>query len=306
MSQPEDKPSAQEAGTPEMPVGIGRALIARELGAARGLPDFDAAKAGSYEAAAKLAHALIGRDFLDAVATLAGPHQPIIQAVHAIESTGHNAIPGACAKFIAKRVGLDVGISIMQLTSPRRSAMEGLERLFNRPRFDGSVEPGRAYLLVDDTITQGGTFAALERHIRNGGAYVIGALALTGKHYSAQLALQHATLDKLRSKHGDLDQRFREQAGHGFAELTESEARFLASFKPAHAVRTRILAGTGASGLRTAGQAGLTELSGAAGTHSDQGASQEAQRAAEALNMLASLPTDAAPGPTSAGHLRKS
>ena len=47
--------------------------------------------------------------------------------------------------------------------------MDGPGRLFNSPEFDGPVVNGATYLLVDDTLSQGGTFAALASHIQLGG-----------------------------------------------------------------------------------------------------------------------------------------
>jgi adenine/guanine phosphoribosyltransferase-like PRPP-binding protein len=44
---------------------------------------------------------------------------------------------------------------------------------------------GQDRLLVDDTLTQGGTFAALASHIKEGGGNVVGAVGATGKQYSA-------------------------------------------------------------------------------------------------------------------------
>lgn len=120
--------------------------------------------------------------------------------------------------------------------------MNGLDRIFNAPEFDGEVEPGRDYLILDDTLTQGGTFAALASHIEAGGGRMVGAVALTGKQYSAKLRPSDEILAKLREKHGDLENDFRIATGYGFDSLTESEARYLANFKPAVAVRDRIAA----------------------------------------------------------------
>ena len=98
------------------------------------------------------------------------------------------------------------------------------------------------YLILDDTLTQGGTFAALAGHIEAGGGRVIGAVALTGKEYSAKLRPSDETLSALREKHGNLENDFRAATGHGFDALTQSEARYLTNFKPADGVRDRILA----------------------------------------------------------------
>jgi hypothetical protein len=238
-------------------VGIPDALIAHDLGAAKSLECYGAAKSGSVEAAAEVANALVDESLIAQIAGLAKGKNPILQPVYALESTGRNVIPAAAAKRAAKRLGLDVGSTIVQATSVKRTSMQGLERIFHRPKFFGDVEKGRAYLLLDDTLTQGGTFAALERHITAGGGRVIGAVALTGKQYSARLRLTDDTLSKLRANHGDIEHHFRAETGYGFDELTESEGRYLAGPKLSAAVRDRILAGATQEGPRAAGQAGV-------------------------------------------------
>ena len=56
----------------------------------------------------------------------------------------------------------------------KRTALDGLGRIFQQPEFDGAVQPGKAYFLVDDTLTQGGTMAALASHIQQNGAGWLG------------------------------------------------------------------------------------------------------------------------------------
>ena len=49
------------------------------------------------------------------------------------------------------------------------------------------------------------------------------------------------TLDKLYSKYGTLEDDFKAATGYGLDALTQSEARYLAYYKPAVAVRTCII-----------------------------------------------------------------
>ena len=74
------------------------------------------------------------------------------------------------------------------------------------------------------------------------GGQVVVAVALTGKRYSAKMRLSDETLSALREKHGNLENDFRAATGYGFDSLTESKARYLTNFKPADAIRDRILA----------------------------------------------------------------
>ena len=73
------------------------------------------------------------------------------------------------------------------------------------------------------------------------GAEVIGAAALTGKGYSAKLALSSLTLHSIRDRYGkELESWWRQSFGYGFDKLTESEARYLLRAENAHTIRDRV------------------------------------------------------------------
>ena len=219
-----------------------RAIIAGDLGSLNNDPDYTAAKSGDLDAALRLAGRVVDADLAE---QLAGIEKPIVAGVVSIEASGRNAIPQAAAGVLASRLDGDLDDLIIQSNAPKRTALGGLDRIFNRPRFIGGVQPGRNYILVDDTITQGGTFAALGRHIQVGGGNVAGVVALSGKQYSAILSVDESTLNTLREKFGDVENEFEQATGYRYDDLTQSEARYLASFKPADAVRARIIEGSG-------------------------------------------------------------
>lgn len=109
-----------------------------------------------------------------------GDTKPRVVPVAAVEASGRNKIPVAAAEVLAARLGLSTDDMIVQANRAHRTGMDGLDRIFAPVDFAGAVEAG-PYLLVDDTLTQGGTFAALASHIREGGGTVAGVIALTGK-----------------------------------------------------------------------------------------------------------------------------
>ena len=215
------------------------AIIGSTLGSASKHPDYAAAKGGDVAAATRLAVDLVTPEMVAKVAAALGGARPRVLPVAAEEASGRNKIPRAVAEVLAARLGLETATGIVQANRARRTGLDGLDRIFAPVDFAGAVEPGD-YLLVDDTLTQGGTFAALASHIREGGGNVVGVVALTGKQYSAKIQPSPEILATLRQKHGDLEAQFRAATGYGFDALTESEARYLARFEPAERLRDRI------------------------------------------------------------------
>lgn len=226
----------------DQPVDLPPAAIGGSLGRVNSHPDYEAAKAGNREAALRLAQDLVSEGFVAEVQQLLGDAQAVIVPVSSIEAAGRNKIPLAVAHVLGQRLGMEVDGDIVQSTKAQRTGKDGLERLFSSPEFDGTVEPGANYLLVDDTLTQGGTFAALASHIRESGGNVLGVAALSGKRYSAGLSLPRELLEQVRERFQDVEADFRAATGYGFDALTESEARYLVKHDDYVAVRDRIAA----------------------------------------------------------------
>lgn len=216
-------------------------VIGHKLGSLSSHPDYEAAKAGNSMAAARIASDLVDDAMVEAVRRAAGNAELIVPVV-SVEATGRNKIPLAVARELADRLGSTAETEIVQADSPKRTSMDGLSRLLNPPVFDGPVMQGAAYVLVDDTVTQGGTFASLASHIRDNGGDVAGVVALTGKQYSAKLEPSSELLQQVRDRFQSVEPAFRSATGYGFDALTESEARYLVKHDDAESVRNRILA----------------------------------------------------------------
>lgn len=226
----------------DQPMGLPDAIIGGSLGSATSLADYAAAKAGDRSAGLSVAQALVTDDLVAKVKESIGDIKPIVVGVQSVEATGRNKIPLGAAVVLAQRLAGDVSTDIVQANTPKRTGLNGLDRIFAAADFSGDVVVGGQYILIDDTLTQGGTFAALASHIEENGGKVVGIVALTGKQYSAKLTPNPETLQRLREKYGDIEQDFRAATGYGFDALTQSEARYLASFEPAQSVRDRVLA----------------------------------------------------------------
>ncbi len=188
----------------------------------------------------RLVRALVSDEAIEALGRqLREPH-PIVASIHAQERDGINEIPEALAVHIAERLGLQTDASLVQTNVVNHTGADGFSRLARQALFAGSVINGAVYLIVDDFIGQGGTMANFRGHIVHNGGHVIGAVALTGKPYSAKLALSDQQLRELRDKHVGLEDWWRERFGFGFEALTQSEARYLARTEDADTIRNRI------------------------------------------------------------------
>lgn len=207
-------------------------------------PSYQLAKNGDKDASLDLASDILTEDSIDKVVKLAGDKNPLLVSVHAEESVSVNFIPLAMSLVLSEKTGFDFDTSIVQSKKVgRTSAPDGFYRIAVTPTFSGSFESGRYAVIIDDTLTQGGTFASLKGHIESQGGKVIGAIALTGKQYSAKIAISVETLSSLREKYGQLEEWFNEYVGYGFDKLTESEARYiLGSKQDAIAIKNRIIA----------------------------------------------------------------
>lgn len=223
------------------------AIVVHKLGDLNNHPDYAAANGGDLEAALRIADDMVDDAMVEKVRTAAGNAELVVPVV-SVEASGRNKIPRAVAEVLAEKLGVSAATEIAQVNSPKRTAMDGLSRLLSPPVFDGPVQPGAAYVLVDDALTQGGTFAALASHIIDNGGTVSGVVALTGKQYSVKLAPSPELLSQVRERFQSVEDDFRAATGYGFDALTESEARYLAKHDNAQSVRDRIVeAGRSAS-----------------------------------------------------------
>ncbi|RKZ35495.1 MAG: hypothetical protein DRQ49_19350 [Gammaproteobacteria bacterium] len=167
--------------------------------------------------------------------------KPVIVPVHAKEAKGTNKIPVAFAAILAVQLELSYNTEIVQINKPCRTGKGAYYRLANYPIFEGYVALEQDYLIVDDTLTMGGTFASLRGYIEGKGGQVIMATALTGHPGAASINITSKMLRKLQEKHGnELDIWWKEQFGFGIESLTQGEAGHLAKAPTLDAIRDRI------------------------------------------------------------------
>lgn len=206
--------------------------------------DYEQAKQGNVQdatpAAKRLAAALLNDESLSALRRLPIAGAKLVP-IHALEGQGFNRIPAAFAELLGEKLGMAVETEIVQVNVVNHTGASGWQRLASPPLFEGRVDGGQGYVLVDDFVGQGGTLANLRGHIMRQGGSVIGAVCLTGRDDSRKLALQPQTLDALRKKYGEgLENWWKENCGHDFSCLTESEARYLLRVEDADTVRAKL------------------------------------------------------------------
>ncbi|MFB2873695.1 LPD38 domain-containing protein [Aeromonas jandaei] len=211
---------------------------------ATGHPDYAAAKGGDDAAARRLVSDVLSPDAIRQLKKVIGNREAIALGVHAEEAVSRNAIPQAMADVLGKVLGIEVSVDIVQAAKVGRTTQDGFGRLANQPSFDGEVRTDKPYLIMDDTLTQGGTLANLKGYIENRGGEVLAATALTGKQYSAKIAIDSSTLEQLRDQYDGtgLEAWWHNRFGYGFDSLTESEGRYLLRAKDADKVRDRVTA----------------------------------------------------------------
>ncbi len=213
-------------------------------------PDYAAAKAGEVAAAVRLVEATLDDAAVARLRELAGDSRPRLVGVHAVEGQSVNVIPAVMAAALSERLAWPVEAGIIQINRVGHTGASGFQRLATPALFGGVVEAAEAYVLVDDFVGQGGTLANLRGYIEAGGGEVRAATALTGKPYSAILKITPETLAKLRSKHGPLEDWWRQRYGYGFELLTESEARYLERTADADAIRAGLVAAASRGGAQ--------------------------------------------------------
>lgn len=160
------------------------------------------------------------------------------------EEAGENMIPLAVCYVIKDKLGIPLEIGIKQGVKVGRTGKDGWFRLANTPTFTGAIKKGVNVILIDDAITQGGTYAGMKGYVEKQGAKVTGVYALTGKQDSAKLSISYETLKELRNKYPTLEHWWQSYFGFDFSHLTESEAKYIirAKGETADTIRTRIIA----------------------------------------------------------------
>ncbi len=215
-------------------------------------PDYKAAKGGDTASAVRVVRDLVRPDTLDAAAQQFGGARFV--AVHAEEQAGRNKLPLALAERYAHHVGGVVDAEIVQAVRAHHTGAKAAHRMKSRAGFDGAVERGADYVLVDDVTVMGGTLAELAAHIQRGGGNVKGVVVLASDSRLHRLDPTPAQVRAIEERFGDT---VRDEFGIEPRALTADEAYFVLGFKDADHLRAKLVEGGQTHGGR--GNGGVAE-----------------------------------------------
>ena len=193
-------------------------------------PDYMAAKSGDITAAYNLIRDLLCRSQLKKIQAL-GRQYPnaILTGVYAEEATGKNKIPHALVCAIGELTGIQDDFSIVQNNRARHTGKDMAFRLAYRPKFTGTVQTGRDYIIADDVVTSGATLGELRYYIESRGGKVVHMVVVAAAKFSTHIAMSQKTYFDLKSKYSimPLQLFLRENNIYEgtYQYLTEAEAR---------------------------------------------------------------------------------
>lgn len=259
-------------------------------------PEYQAAKGGDWGAALAMAERLVRPETVDAIRAMVGDQSAKIVPVVAQESAGDNKIPLAAAEVLGDRLGLEVEYNIVQAEKVGRTNKGADHRLAMNPTFDGEVERGQPYVLVDDTLTMGGTIASLRGYIENRGGQVLGAAVMTAHPGALDMAIKPKMLADIERKHGQaMNDFWRNEFGYPIEQLTQGEAGHLRAAPTVDAIRDRIAEARDSAGWtvdeRTTGEAAAESPSVKRGPHQEKA---EAFKQLSSKDLLEQYPNDKA------------
>ena len=164
---------------------------------ARHHPDFKAAKHGDFQAALRLVDDLV-KDEKIAMIARQFPHAHVVYN-HKIQGDGVNMIPAAyAARFSA--VGMTIEHDIIAVTNVSHTNASDISRISKRMRFEGHVNRGVDYILLDDFITSGAELRDLRDYVNSQGGNVV-----------AMTTFGHGSFGKLRDIR--IDEAYKQKLG---------------------------------------------------------------------------------------------
>lgn len=198
------------------------------------------AKAGDKEAALKLVGNVLKQDKIQLLSEYV-QDKTIITPVIAKERVGNNKLPEQYANLLGNLLQCEVTNDIVQINKSFHTGSDAMHRLLNRAIFDGTVQKGYNYIILDDVMTMGGTLSDIRKYIefKEGKVILASTLANMGQ---VKLAINDELIKALSLKFGKdkLDILLREVGiANAIEELTYAEGQQLLKFKSIDSIRNR-------------------------------------------------------------------
>ncbi|MDN6321912.1 MAG: phosphoribosyltransferase [Halomonas sp.] len=196
--------------------------------------DYRAAKSGDAGAALQLVDDL-ALEFLISLKNEI-PEGSVFVSPYAKEASGDNALPLILSLMCAEVLDGISETDIVQLQKVFHTGADPMERLIARPSFEGTVQHGGCYVLVDDVTSMGSTLAELANYVLMNGGSVIGSILLVnaGRSKKFRALKKHTQL---------LEERFSNEIKSIFgihtSALTANESSYLVGFRTADEIRNR-------------------------------------------------------------------
>ena len=189
-----------------------------------------AGKAGDEEAAKKLVSKISDINIIKKLAT-DFPNATVVP-IPSMETADKkpNAIPLAYAEQF-EQFGLNVADDIIEIDSIHHTGKKAFKRVVNRPHFDGNIQAGKEYIIVDDVYAMGGTVNSMRSFIENKGGKVVAVSTLTPSVENSKiLAITEEHLDQLKEidKNGELKNAIRNlDIAENFESLTDPIGQYI-------------------------------------------------------------------------------
>jgi hypothetical protein len=159
--------------------------------------NYDAAKAGDIVAAQKVVDRVVKEEKIKNL-----PKDATVVPVISMESTGQNMLPLAYAAKISQVNGNKIDVGIVQSFKSYHTGASPAGRLLRPVFFEGPVNPGEKYIIVDDVATSGATMSALAAHIKENGGIVEAISVLAQGRFAGLAKADPGIVKKLEDKFG--------------------------------------------------------------------------------------------------------
>ena len=219
------------------------------LGDLKAHPRYQAAKyQNDLEAAFEVVESLLTEEVLDAISDAIIANAPravrVVRPIPVFDEEDHedatgpqkgftNALPTAFQAVLCEQLGAQPDDEVVQAARVGRTQLGLFMRFLCQPEFNGNVRPNDQYVIVDDVVTTGGTFACIRSHIaKKGGKVTFFATLAHKSELEIAIASEEIKIQRLEREFGiELNQLWLEVVGHEIHSLTGAEATALLEWR---------------------------------------------------------------------------